>query len=110
MQVWFENIFDQPSTLEYSLVLPAGWSATPDSGQLEAQPGEKAVRDFVLRIPDSQPTQYRRQAFALDATIDGKHLGQLAEAVVDLRPELDWGTGGESPRRSRADEQSKGEA
>ena len=30
-------------------------------------------------------------------------LGQLAEAVVDLRPELDWGTDGGSPRPSAAD-------
>ena len=103
MQVWFENIYDVRSMLEYRLVLPAGWVATPDGGRLEAVPGEKVVQDFVLHIPESQSTQYRRQAFTLDATIDGKHLGQLAEALVDLRPALDWGTRGESPRRSRAD-------
>ena len=103
MQVWFENIYAEKSMLEYRLVLPEGWIATPDGGRLEAAPGEKAVQDFVLCIPESQATQYRRQPFTLDATIDGKHLGQLAEAVVDLRPELDWGTRGESPRRSRAD-------
>ena len=103
MQIWFENIFPRPATLEYSLVLPEGWSARPDRGRLIAEPGEKKVADFVLQVPSSQSTLYRRQALALDATIDGKHLGQLAEAVVDLRPELDWGTGGDAPRRSLAD-------
>ncbi len=103
MQVWFENIFDGASTLEYRLILPDNWSAVPDSGRLTAQPGEKVIQDFVLRVPSSQSTHYRRQAFTLDATIDGKYWGQLAEAVVDMRPELDWGTRGEFPRRSAAD-------
>ena len=103
MQVWFENIFDRESTLEYQLVLPDGWIADPDNGRIIAAPGEKKIIDFTLQIPVTQPTTYRRQAFTLDATLDGKHLGQLAEAVVDLRPELDWGTNGEMPRRSAAD-------
>ena len=84
--------------------MPEGWSARPDRGCLTAAPGEKKVADFVLQVPSSQSTLYRRQALALDATLDGKHLGQLAEAVVDLRPELDWGTGGDAPRSSLADE------
>jgi glyoxylase-like metal-dependent hydrolase (beta-lactamase superfamily II) len=103
MQVWFENIHAETSTLEYNLVLPDGWSAKPDSGTITAEPGKKAIKGFTLQIPDNQSTHYRRQAFTLDATVNGKHLGQLAEAVVDLRPELDWGTGGEHPRRSLAD-------
>ena len=103
MQVWYENIIEQDSTLEYRLILPQGWTADPDSGTITAAPGEKKVQDFVLRIPAAQSTTYRRQAFTLDATIDGKHIGQLAEAVVDLRPEIDWATGGENPRRSAAD-------
>ena len=104
MQVWYENIFEEDSTLEYRLVLPRGWSADPDSGTISAAPGEKKIRDFVLRIPADQSTACRRQVFTIDATIDGRYMGQLAEAVVDLRPELDWGTGGENPRRSAADE------
>jgi glyoxylase-like metal-dependent hydrolase (beta-lactamase superfamily II) len=103
MQVWFENIFPETATLEYRLVLPSGWSAEPDSGSLTAAVGEKVVHDFVLRIPASQSATYRRQAFTLDATINGKHVGELAEAVVDLRPDLDWGTRGQAPRRSATD-------
>ena len=103
MQVWYENIFDRKSTLEYRLILPEDWSADPESGRITAAPGEKKIVDFTLHIPASQPTTHRRQAFTLDATLDGQYLGQLAEAVVDLRPELDWGTNGETPRRSAAD-------
>ncbi len=103
MQVWFDNIFPETATLDYQLVLPSGWVAEPSSGSLTAAAGDKVVGDFLLRIPATQSTTYRRQAFTLDATIDGKRMGELAEAVVDLRPELDWGTGGESPRRSAAD-------
>ena len=103
MQVWFENIFPQPKMLEYRLVLPDGWSAIPNSGQLKAKAGEKVIADFVLSVPPTQSTNYRRQALTLDVTIDGKYLGQLAEAVVDLRPELDWGASGQFPRSLAAD-------
>jgi len=85
-------------------VLPDGLSAIPNSGTMAVAPGEKGVVDFVLRVPAAVATAYRRRAFTLDATIDGQHLGQLAEAVADLRPELDWGTAGEDPRGSRADD------
>jgi hypothetical protein len=40
----------------------------------------------------------------LDATIDGKRHGHLAEAVVDLHPEVDIQTSGRRRRKSRADE------
>ena len=101
MQVWFEGIGEEESTLEYRLVLPPGWEAEPDAGAVRAAPGKKEVVDFVLRVPADQETEYRRRVIALDATIDGVHRGQLAEAVVDLRPELDWSTG-EGRRRSAA--------
>ncbi len=103
MQVWFENIKSVPSTLEYELVLPDGWEARPSCGTVTADPGKKEIVDFLLRVPPDQATAYRRQPIALDATLDGVHRGQLAEAVVDMRPELDWGTGGVARRTSAAD-------
>ena len=39
MQVWYQNIYDRESTLEYSLVLPDGWTAIPDSGTMAVAPG-----------------------------------------------------------------------
>lgn len=103
MQVWFENIWTEDKTLEWTLVLPDGWSAEPLSGTLKVEPGAKGIAPFALRVPDSQSTAYRRFAFTLDATIGGKRYGQIAEAVVDLRPEADWATGGEERRTSLAD-------
>lgn len=103
MQVWFECIRSEPSTLEFELVFPDGWEAQPRKGSVTAAPGKKEVVDFLLRVSADQATTYRRQTIALDATIDGVHRGQLAEAVVDMRPELDWDTGGEERRSSLAD-------
>ena len=104
MQVWFESIRPESSTLEYELVLPDGWEAQPGKGSMTAAGGgKKEIVDFVLTVPSNQATTYRRQTIALDATIDGVYRGQLAEAVVDMRPELDWDTGGEQRRRSAAD-------
>lgn len=90
MQVWYENIQSHPSTLDYVLRLPEGWKADPDCGSITVEPGQKGIGDFMLRVPSDQTTVYRRKAFTLDAVIDGTPRGQLAEAVVDLRPEADW--------------------
>jgi glyoxylase-like metal-dependent hydrolase (beta-lactamase superfamily II) len=90
MQVWYENIFDEKSTLEFRIVLPEGWKAEPGSGSITVEPGEKGAVDFTLAVAESQSTEYRRRAFTLDAVIDGRACGQLAEAVVDLRPEAEW--------------------
>jgi glyoxylase-like metal-dependent hydrolase (beta-lactamase superfamily II) len=104
MQVWFESIRSESSTLEYELVLPDGWEAQPSKGTVTAAGGgKKEIVDFLLKVPSAQTTTYRRQTIVLDATIDGVYRGQLAEAVVDLRPELDWDTGGEQRRSSAAD-------
>jgi glyoxylase-like metal-dependent hydrolase (beta-lactamase superfamily II) len=88
MQVWYENVFDATSTLEYELVLPPGWSANPSRGLLRVAPGDKGIAPFRLTLPSDQSLVYRRMPFTLDATIDGKRFGQLAEALVDMRP--DW--------------------
>lgn len=90
MQVWYENIYDKPSTLDFRFDLPQGWKAHPDSGSITVEPGQKGIVEFTLSIPSDQDTHYRRRPFTIDATIDGKPRGQLAEAVVDLRPEADW--------------------
>ena len=103
MQVWFENITSEQSTLEYELVLPEGWEAQPDRGTVTAEPGKKEIVDFLLSVPEDQSVAYRRQPIALDATLDGVYRGQLAEAVVDMRPDLDWDTGGMDRRPSAAD-------
>ena len=44
MQVWFENIWDEPATLEYSLVLPRGWTAAPDHSRMTAAPTTRRAR------------------------------------------------------------------
>ncbi|MCL5270403.1 MAG: MBL fold metallo-hydrolase [bacterium] len=90
MEVWFENIFDKPATLEYALNLPQGWRAEPERGKLTAAPGKKTVAPFRLTVPAGEQTAYRRRVFTLDAVIDGQPLGQIAEALVDLRPQADW--------------------
>lgn len=85
-------------------MLPDGWQAQPSKGSMTAAGGgKKVIVNFVLTVPSDQATTYRRQTIVLDATIDGVYRGQLAEAVVDMRPELDWDTGGEQRRTSAAD-------
>lgn len=103
MQVWFENIWSESKTLEWTLRLPEGWSANPSSGSLTVEPGAKGIAPFTMSVPDSQDTAYRRRPFTLDATIDGRRCGEIAEALVDLRPGADWATGGEKRRTSLAD-------
>ena len=49
MQVWFENIWPDTATLEYTLVLPGGWTAAPNHGRMTATPGEKAIHPSDTR-------------------------------------------------------------
>jgi len=86
MQVWYENRRDRPSTLAWTLVMPDGWTGAPDQGLLTVAPEQRGIDRFVLSIPAEQTVIHRRLPFTLDATIDGERCGEVAEALVDLRP------------------------
>jgi hypothetical protein len=66
--------------------LPAGWTATPASGHAGLGAGERARAAFALSIPADYVFRQAKQAIALEVSLDGRHLGQLTEAVVESAP------------------------
>ena len=64
-----------------SLALPQGWTSTPRSASVRIEPGARASMGFKVKVGKSRN---RRVAIAADVTLDSTHLGQIAEAVVNL--------------------------
>jgi glyoxylase-like metal-dependent hydrolase (beta-lactamase superfamily II) len=69
-------------TVRAGLRLPAGWKAgTPAPAQAIPPRTEGRIRLSAMAPP---APQRRRQVLGLAATVDGKPLGEFAEAIVDI--------------------------
>jgi glyoxylase-like metal-dependent hydrolase (beta-lactamase superfamily II) len=69
--------------IEVALVLPGGWSAEPGVLNFEAPPQGRVSRPFRL-TPARDVNSGARLAIAVDVKAGGKHLGQIAEAIVNI--------------------------
>lgn len=65
-------------------VLPDEWTSQPGSLRFEVPAKEKGEARTTITLP-SDETRGPKMALAMDITINGKHLGQRALAVVNLR-------------------------
>ena len=84
------NLRRQAMNVEMMLVLPKGWRSSPARVKVRALPGETAKANVVVTVPASwrapaSGVSSSRVAIAADVMMDGKYLGQIAEAVVDVR-------------------------
>lgn len=92
IHVEVRNLGSSPLQIEASLIVPGGWRCSPLRVSLHAEPGSVARAPLTFTPSASLRTASRRssraasrRAIALDATVNGKHLGQITEAVVDLK-------------------------
>ena len=76
----------RPLKVQAALVLPPGWGSQPASVRLDVPPRETASAKVMITVPPDYPASMVRTAVAADVTADGKYLGQIAEAVVEVRP------------------------
>jgi glyoxylase-like metal-dependent hydrolase (beta-lactamase superfamily II) len=74
-----------PVHLEIALILPAGWRSTPASVTLTAEPHGTATAPVEIAVPAGWSSHAQRTAIAADVMANGRYLGQIAEAVVDIR-------------------------
>jgi len=79
------NYRSKPMQVEAALVLPVGWKATPETISFMAQPGLDGKGAFTLTIPENWDASRTRVAIAGDLVVDGKYLGEIAEAVAEIR-------------------------
>ncbi len=90
VEVRVRNHFARPMKVEAALILPAGWNCRPRIVSFEVPAKGKAKGEMEVSIAENWKGCYERVAIAADIVADGKYVGQVAEAVVDLRPERKW--------------------
>lgn len=78
------NYRSKPMTIEVMLVLPPGWRTDPELLRFEAPPQGNASCAFRLLTTRGELKPGTRFAIAADVMADGKHLGQITEAVVNI--------------------------
>lgn len=71
-------------SLQIVLCLPAGWTSTPSSIAFTVPAGASASHPIEIRIPRSAYRRGERKAISADVLANGRHLGQIAESVVDM--------------------------
>jgi glyoxylase-like metal-dependent hydrolase (beta-lactamase superfamily II) len=83
LEIRMINFLPRAAQAQVALVVPAGWTVEPSSRSLDLGPGERGRTGFRVQIPASYAFRYPRVALAADVVYDGRHLGQIAEAVVE---------------------------
>jgi glyoxylase-like metal-dependent hydrolase (beta-lactamase superfamily II) len=83
-EVRVQNYRKAPMTIEIGLVAPGEWSIEPDVLRFEIPARSRASRSFQIRVPNDWRPRSPRFAIAADVVCDGKYLGQITEAVVDM--------------------------
>ncbi len=75
--------------LQAALRLPSGWRSDPAVCRLTIPPGQSGTTRIAIAIPQTFRAPQSRIAIAADVLSDGQYLGQIAEAVIDVRtPEI----------------------
>ena len=78
------NYRTKPMHLEAALVLPEGWTASPDVATLGVPAGKDGKTAFAVTIPKNWDPNQPRVALAAEVVADGQFLGQITEGVVDV--------------------------
>ena len=84
-EIRVRNHRKRPIAVEAALVLPAGWISDPRSVTMNIEPGTERHAPLTVTTPAGFRSPPTRIAIAADVIADGKYLGQIAEAVVDLQ-------------------------
>ena len=83
-EIRVRNYRSAPMKVEVALVAPVEWKVTPDLLKLEIPPGTLGRQSFSIQVPQDWRPKHPRFAIAADVLCDGKYLGQITEAVVEL--------------------------
>lgn len=92
LELRVRNHRNSEMVLELALALPAGWRSTPERINLRVPAVGATTAHVDLTVPIDWPGPNERRAIAADVIADGVYLGQIAEAVVDVRSGQDSGS------------------
>jgi glyoxylase-like metal-dependent hydrolase (beta-lactamase superfamily II) len=79
------NYRDRPMKIEAALVVPGEWAVEPDVVRLEVPSVSQSFRVFRIRVPAGWRPASPRLAIAADVVSDGRYLGEITEAVVEVQ-------------------------
>ncbi len=85
LEVHVRNYWAEPMKLEVALTAPGEWTVSPESMTIEVPPQGSAHRHIEISIPRGWTAPGPRFAIAADVVRNGKYLGQITEAVVDMK-------------------------
>jgi glyoxylase-like metal-dependent hydrolase (beta-lactamase superfamily II) len=84
LQVHVHNYYAEPMKLEVALTAPGEWGLSPESIAMEVPARGHATRTVAINIPRDWAPPAPRFAIAADVVRNGRYLGQITEAVVDI--------------------------
>jgi glyoxylase-like metal-dependent hydrolase (beta-lactamase superfamily II) len=84
-EVRVQNYYAAPLKAEVALIAPADWKIEPDLLAVDVPARSKSAQTFYITIPRDWQAPSPRFAIAADVRANGKYLGQITEAVVEMR-------------------------
>ncbi len=84
IEVRVRNYKTSPMTVEVALVAPGEWRIEPGVLKFEAPANGTAARPVEITVPRAWEPRAPRFAIAADVMADGRYLGQITEAVVEV--------------------------
>lgn len=85
LEIRVQNYYPSPMKMEVALLAPPEWRLEPDTLAFDVPASSKVKREVVVTVPRDWPAPGPRFAIAADVIRDGKYLGQITEAVVEMR-------------------------
>jgi glyoxylase-like metal-dependent hydrolase (beta-lactamase superfamily II) len=85
LELRVRNYHPRPMKVEIALVAPGEWRIEPDVVRVEVAAGAHGSGAFHVTVPVGWLAPAPRFAIAADVARDGKYLGQITEAVVEVR-------------------------
>jgi hypothetical protein len=83
-EIRVRNNRSAPMKMEVALVAPGEWQVGPEVLKFDVPSGTQARQPFAFQIPRDWRPKLPRFAVAADVLCDGKYLGQITEAVVEI--------------------------
>jgi hypothetical protein len=82
----FRNGTGQPSSLKAFIKAPASWTVIPSPVEMKAAPKSQAAAKLEVRMSPAEQRLNRRFVITADVWRDGRHLGEVTEALVNMKP------------------------
>ncbi|HBY62567.1 MAG TPA: hypothetical protein DEH78_22325 [Solibacterales bacterium] len=84
LEVRVNNLGREAMKFEGALVAPKEWTVRPGAVRVAVPAGRTAATAFEISVPAGWRPVSPRFAIALDVQRDGRYLGQITEAVVEM--------------------------